>query len=713
MFTTNKGAHSIKDTQANASLSHVHAAQADSQRFIASSLLFREMYPDEIATIVSHFQSVTYSKGALIIERGSWHGYFHIIVSGSVNVLLSEGDNRLPEIIVDHLGPGECFGEMSLITGELPAATVRAEQDTILWSLSQVDFTSLTAGNPRLLRNMSHILSNRLTQTNQHILSTSNRRAELVWLTMAQTAGINDPLQRSLAFHIVQALAERSHKRVCLLEMCSIEQAVGPHFALRAEQVRPSLEACAESQSLFQRHKAPTISADGQRFPALTVLTDMHSCETATQAHQEEWSGPILSTLHTLAAAYDYLLIVTFPTTPVPILQVVEKLCHRSYMLVSADGDALRHARSMLATASTRLPRSVFVSNVPEQPTIGAQDRYAAQLGLRRQEAASEAAQLVRLLPASNDLLERCWHEHAALSRIMPAAALTKAVDFVARHISRQTIGIAFGGGGARGFAHIGVLKSLLKSNIPLDYVSACSIGSIAAGLHLLGKSLEEIEEAFLQIHRYVARFNLPWNSLLSNTSLKRQFIEQTRGKHFEDLTTPYTMVAVDLATNTGMMLDRGPLWQAGLASVALPGIFPPVIIGKHVLVDAGMHDPVPVGVLRRMGADILIASDLSIERPNTYQSGHILAREEESVAKENTVRAPHIIDLLLRSYDMTMATIGMHSIREADLAICPKLHNIPLRQFAQGYKFVAAGFEAANEALPALRQRLPWVTGI
>ena len=576
MFTTNKGAHSIKDTQANASLSHVHAAQADLQQLIASSPLFRDMYPGEIATIVSHFQSVTYPKGALIIERGAWHGYFHIVVSGSVNVLLSDGDNRSPDIIVDHLGPGECFGEMSLITGELPAATVQAEQDTILWSLSQVDFTSLTAGNPRLLRNMSHILSNRLSQMNQRILSI--RRTELVWLTMVQTAGVNDTLQRSLAFHIAQALAERSHKRVCLLEMCSREQAVGPHFALRAEQVRPSLEACAESQSLFQRHRAPTISADGQRFPALTVLTD----EATKQAHQEEWSGPILSTLNALATAYDYLLIVTFPTTPVHILQIVEKLCQRSLMLVSAGEESLRHAQSILATASTRSPRSVFVSNVPEQPTIGAQDRYAAQLGLQRQEAPGEAAQLVRLLPASNSLLERCWHEHAALSRMMPEAALTKAVDFVARHISRQTIGIAFGGGGARGFAHIGVLKSLLRNNIPLDYVSACSIGSIAAGLHLLGKSLEEIEEIFLHIHRYVARFNLPWNSLLSNTSLKRQFIEQTREKHFEDLTTPYTMVTVDLATNTGMMLDRGPLWQAGLASVALPGIFL-LVIRKYI----------------------------------------------------------------------------------------------------------------------------------
>jgi len=292
----------------------------------------------------------------------------------------------------------------------------------------------------------------------------------------------------------------------------------------------------------------------------------------------------------------------------------------------------------------------------------------------------------------------------------MPAAALTKAVDFLARHLARQTVGLAFGGGSARGFAHLGVLQRFLESEIPLDYVSACSIGCIPAGLHLLGKSLEDIEEIFLQIHQLLTQWQVPRTSLFSNTSLKRKFQELTQGKRFEDLATPLAIVAVDLTGLNGVILDHGPLWQAGLASVALPGIFPPVMIGKHALVDAGMHDPVPVGVLRTMGADILVASDLSVKRLRSYENARAFEQDQASTAAREKIRTPHIVDVLQRSFDMTMATIGMHSLREADVAICPQVHSVSLRRFSEGHQFVRAGYDAACEALPALRERLPWL---
>src|SRR5215467_6493653 len=169
--------------------------------------------------MAERFQTVSYPKNTYIIERGVWHGYLYIIASGSVSVLLREGNtSSSPEIVLAHLQPGECFGEMSLITGELPEATVRAEQDTVLWSLSHPDFMVLTATHPTLLRNMNQILSMRLAQTNQQVFST--RHTECVWLDLVHTAGADALMQRSLAFHIAHALAERSYKRVCMLEMC-------------------------------------------------------------------------------------------------------------------------------------------------------------------------------------------------------------------------------------------------------------------------------------------------------------------------------------------------------------------------------------------------------------------------------------------------------------------------------------------------------------
>ncbi len=313
-----------------------------------------------------------------------------------------------------------------------------------------------------------------------------------------------------------------------------------------------------------------------------------------------------------------------------------------------------------------------------------------------------------------------CWEQRQTLDLETAGTAgaeLAQAVDFVARYIARQTVGIAFGGGGARGFAHLGVLEQLLSHRVPVDYIAACSSGIITPGMYLLGKSFAESEEIFLQIQRNIVRWRIPRTAIFSNTGLKRMLRELCGEARFEDLTTPFAMVAIDLSARSGVVLDRGLLWQAGLASTALPGIFPPVLVGDHILMDAGMHDPVPVRLVRKMGAEILIASELGGQEPPSLISatpwlekmaGGAQGKKEK---REKRQRSPLIGDLLLRTYDLAMATIGMHSIREADIVIRPKLHRVSLRQFSEGRKFVAAGREAVEQSLPQLQLYLPWLS--
>jgi len=256
-------------------------------------------------------------------------------------------------------------------------------------------------------------------------------------------------------------------------------------------------------------------------------------------------------------------------------------------------------------------------------------------------------------------------------------------------------------------------LERLLHYNIPLDYIAGCSSGIIAPGMYLIGKSPAESEEIFLNIQRQIALWTFPRTSIFSNSGLKRMFRELCGDLLFEDLTTPFAVVAVDLATRAGVVLDRGPIWLAGLASVSLPVIFPPVIIGDHILADAGIHDPVPIRLVQRMGADILLASELGGQEPPSLMSATPWLPENVLTGKlsgHRKTRSPHIIDMLLRSYDLTMATIGMHSIREADVVFRPKLHRISLRQFSEGRKFVVAGRESVEQSLPALRKQLPWL---
>jgi NTE family protein len=663
-------------------------------KLIKASALFHNLQPDETTHILARLQPATFKSGTRILESGIWHGLLYIIASGTVSVFLQEDSGNGARIA--QLGPGECFGEMSLITGEPPSATVLADEDITVWALPEADFLTLARTCPTLLQNINAILSRRLARTNRQILS--HVAAEKIWLSLVHNPEVL--LERSLSIHIADALATRSHKRVLVLEACGQNQAIGPHFAKLANQLRPTLLDCARDHSLLQAHRVPIKTTEGQYYPALAAFA-----VTSEQMSTLDASA-LATTLIDLAEHYDYLLLVSTPATPHNMLQIIAEQCARTIVIVSASSIQnveVEPVSSMFSNFNSNkisTTPSYFVAHVPEHPTIGVQDRYTANLG----------HSVTRLLPADNALLEQCWDQQVALQQMAGAAQLTKAVDFVARHIAHQTIGIAFGGGGARGFAHLGVLEQLLQYSIPLDFIAACSSGIIAPGMHLIGKSTVESEEIFLEIQRHIVQWRFPRTSIFSNKGLKRMLREYCGELRFEDLLIPFATVAIDLSTRAGVVLDRGLLWQAALASVSLPGIFPPVIVGDHILMDAGMHDPVPVRLVRKMGADILIASELGGQEPPALESATPWLEDASSKDLKST-RSPHIIDLLLRTYDLAMATIGMHSIREADIVIRPKLHRVSLRQFSEGRKFVAKGREAVDQTLPELQKRLPWLT--
>ncbi len=418
----------------------------------------------------------------------------------------------------------------------------------------------------------------------------------------------------------------------------------------------------------------------------------------------ESGNFDISSIVKDLSGFYDYILLVTAGAAPRSVIEMTARNCSRAILLISSDavGREAEYAAGLLLVSRSEafsVPHSIFVVHVPEHPTIELQDRYGKQLG----------RSVTRLLPADTPALEESWQRQMALSEAAPHSVLTQAVDFVGRHIAHLTVGIAFGGGGARGFAHLGAFERLLHYGIPVDYLAGCSIGVLPPTLYLMGKTFAESEQLFLDIHRHIVHLGVPRMSIFSNRGLKRVIRSHSRDLRFEDLPAPLAMVAVDLATRTEVVLDRGPLWLATLASVAIPGIFPPITIGKHMLIDAGMHDPVPTRAARKMGADILIGVDVDDREPLSLESATPWL-EEAHYAPTRKSLSPHFVDVLLRAYEISVSTINMHSNLEADVVICPQTRDVSLLQFARGPHLVVAGREAVEQSLPALRALFPWL---
>ncbi|MDD7318287.1 MAG: patatin-like phospholipase family protein [Prevotella sp.] len=178
----------------------------------------------------------------------------------------------------------------------------------------------------------------------------------------------------------------------------------------------------------------------------------------------------------------------------------------------------------------------------------------------------------------------------------------------------RLKVGLVLGGGGAKGATEVGVLKVIDEIGVPIDYIAGTSIGAIIGGLYSSGYSVEQLDSLFR---------NEKWGALFTNGSVLERLedmVEYKDSMNFDELPIPFRCVATDIKNREEVVLKSGRLAQAMRASMAIPGAFKPVKIGGRVLVDGGMLNNLPVDVVRDMGADIVIAIDLTQKKHKTRE---------------------------------------------------------------------------------------------
>jgi predicted acylesterase/phospholipase RssA len=284
-----------------------------------------------------------------------------------------------------------------------------------------------------------------------------------------------------------------------------------------------------------------------------------------------------------------------------------------------------------------------------------------------------------------------------------PHLAFSRTVDWLARDASRLKVGIALGSGGARGFAHVGVFRRLIELGIPPDVIAGTSMGAIIGAPAALGMTMEQGQEVMVRLHQKFTSLMRPtlslMTSLLSPKGVEVTLRELVGDAIFEELPVPFAAVAADLETSRIVVLKEGSVAKAIQASSAIPMVWPPVVIGNHRLVDRGVLNPVPTQVVRDLGADIVIAVDLS------GRSG-----VDESPTGSAIRKAPNIVQTLMRCHDMMSADRAAQDCLLADLVIRPRFENITWKEFGNSDFYAEVGYEAAGEAIPALGKLLPWL---
>ena len=254
---------------------------------------------------------------------------------------------------------------------------------------------------------------------------------------------------------------------------------------------------------------------------------------------------------------------------------------------------------------------------------------------------------------------------------------------------SRTGIGLALGGGFARGFAHLGVLQVLEQNHISISHIAGTSVGSILGAAYASGAPLSRIIETCRTLRfRDIARWRVSRLGLASNQRLENLIERVFESRQFEDLRIPLAVVATDLTSGEPVVFTQGNLADAIRASCAFPGLFEPVEIGTRCLADGGLVAPVPTRAARELGATTVIGVSVGI------QDGHRGAPTNIFQVVSRAVNAAQKHQLEVWE-------------RHADLVLRPDVQSLAWDDFHRAEEAIEAGAVAARRALPRIEKLL------
>ncbi|KAB2337398.1 patatin family protein [Cytobacillus depressus] len=239
--------------------------------------------------------------------------------------------------------------------------------------------------------------------------------------------------------------------------------------------------------------------------------------------------------------------------------------------------------------------------------------------------------------------------------------------------MERPKVGLALGSGGARGFAHLGAIKVFKDEGIPIDLIAGSSMGAMVGCFYGAGLDIDRLYKLAKAFKRkYYLDFTVPKMGFIAGKKVKELIRILTHGKNIEELDLPVRVVATDLVTGEKVVFEKGSIADAVRASIAIPGIFVPEKLNGRILVDGGVVDRVPVSVVKEMGADIVIAIDVSHVKTNSEITS--------------------IYDVIMQSLDIMQMELVSHREIVSNFMIKPRVEMFSSRAFTNIEEIIQIG---------------------
>lgn len=254
------------------------------------------------------------------------------------------------------------------------------------------------------------------------------------------------------------------------------------------------------------------------------------------------------------------------------------------------------------------------------------------------------------------------------------------------RNSDSRRIGLALGGGAARGLAHIGVLKVLEEEDITVHYVAGTSAGSLIGSLFCSGLNWQKIKETAQHINwGDLVSPTWPTLGIVNSDKLEKTLNESLRKTSFEELPTPFRAVAVDIASGEEVVLRSGSVARAVRASCSIPGIFEPTELEGRLLVDGGLVNDVPTDVVKDMGADFVMGVDLNADRV-------VVSRPE------------NLMEVFYRSLNILIYNSTQRARRVADVMVMPELGGFAYHDLSRLDELIAQGEQAMRSQIDKVK---------
>lgn len=723
------------------------------KELLARSAVFGGLEPPARTALAEAMTRRVVAPGRSLVREGDVDCALFVVESGCLNV--SRRRDGEPDVVIDTIGPGETAGEMQLVVGGAASATVVAEGETVVVMLAGHTFHELSDRWPQLLETVARVAKRRVQR--QQLLAAlptlfGPLDADLVaaieqqadWLTLRPgellfrkgdpgdawyivTSGRLVVLEPATDGRPERVLAEMGRGEaigelalltgeprsatVQALRDCELVRFATDEFAELLASVPQVLEAVLRSlaQRIVRRDGSPRKEA-----AALTLVLVPASPEVAVEVLADRLTAALSRygpTRQVSSARLDEIGMgrdaVDTPDSHPAWIRLgawleAQAAAHQFLVLVA---DAVPNGWSRRTVAHADQVILVADAGAPVRP-----ERLERTLSPPVSVGRGPRKLLVLLHRGPSELPQGTgrWldartvdaHVHLRLDRPDDVARL-------ARVVSGRAISLALSGGGARGFAQLGVVRAMRELGIPIDGVAGTSSGALSA--YLVGAECtdEEMRLAARRFHEAgpFKGFTLPVFSLLRGEKLKSTLIAEGGRTHLEDLWLPVTVVSSNLTRRSVALHTRGPAWEALRASSALPGLVEPQVIDGELHVDGGLTDNLPVRVARDRLPGRVIAVDASgtapIEKVSAYPTPWkaLLSRLRR---RDDYASLPGVVDILTQSMLLASLAASERMRDEADLWLRPDLAEFPLNATGLSDQLIDVGYEHAIERLSA-----------